>query len=268
MSKARAPTDENIKKQVLKEYRSGVGPKALSEKSGISINTIKSWIRRDKEKSKELVQGEPEKKKDAPLKRKKGAPVGNKNAEGAGAPKGSQNALKHGGYSSIYWDVLTDEEKAMIEETPTDEEVLLIEQIQLFAVRERRIMIAINKYRQNEESTKGNLTLTGLTTFEDKKKFRSKEDKDKYEKLRTEKIEDDKISYLYEKYNVTTNTEATINIIQRLERELSGIQNKKTKAIDSLIRLRLEKKKIDDAGKGNELVDDWITNIIGEVDFE
>ena len=76
--------------------------------------------------------------------------LGNKNAVGnRGGPlkPGDKIAEKHGAYSSVYWDVLDESEKDMIEDIPMDEEMLLIEQIQLFAVRERRIMAAINKYR-------------------------------------------------------------------------------------------------------------------------
>lgn len=50
----------------------------------------------------------------------------------------------------MYWDTLSEEERALIEDMPKDEELLLIEQIQLFSVRERRIMTAINKYRNSD----------------------------------------------------------------------------------------------------------------------
>ena len=114
MNEARAPTDENVRAQVLTEYRNGVKPKALSEKTGISVNTIKSWIKRDKARSKDAQEDAPQKKEGAPSKRKRGAPTGNKNAAESGAPKGNQNAMKHGGYSAVYWDALSDEEKEMI----------------------------------------------------------------------------------------------------------------------------------------------------------
>ena len=61
--------------------------------------------------------------------------------------------MKQGIHSSVYWDVLDESEKDMIEDIPMDEEMLLIEQIQLFAVRERRIMIAINKYRNMKRTS-------------------------------------------------------------------------------------------------------------------
>lgn len=264
MNEARAPTDEKLKEKVLAEYRKGVKPKALSKKFGISINTIKSWINRDKSKNAEPVAAAPCKKEGAPPEKKKGAPLKNKNAMGAGAPEGNKNALKHGGYSAIYWDTLDDEEREMIEEIPTDEETLLIEQIQLFAIRERKLMKAIHKYRRIEDGPKGNLALAAAITNENKKRFANSEDKERYEKLRQDKIDDDKISYLYEEYNVTTTTEATINIIQRLDRELTSVQAKKTKTIETLSRLHLEKQKLTGSSAGNEVVRTWAEKVLAE----
>lgn len=259
MNEARAPTDEKIKEQVLAEYRNGVKPKALSEKTGISVNTIKSWIKRDKARQSTVKEDAPKKEQGAPPKRKKGAPVGNKNAEGAGAPEGNQNALKHGGYAAVYWDVLTDEEKEMIEGVPTDEETLLIEEIQLYAVRERRLMKSINKYM----AAKGGQYVSGVISFEDKRKFKDLEEEEAYEEAVTEKVKKGE-RLPGQKHSIQTSTGATIDLVSRLERELTSVQSKKTKAIDSLIRLRIENRKLDGAEKGSELVDDWIASIMGE----
>lgn len=259
MNEARAPTDEKLRRQVLAEYRNGVKPKALSEKTGVSVNTIKSWIKRDKAKQPSEKEGAPRQKQGAPPKRKRGAPVGNRNAVGAGAPVGNQNALKHGGYSAVYWDVLTDEEKEMIEDAPTNEEALLIEQIQLFAVRERRLMKLINKYAE----TKSGQYVSGIISFEDRRKFKTSEEEENYKKIMREKVLK-KERLPGEHQSIQTSTGATVDLVARLERELTSVQSKKTKAIDSLIRLRLENRKLDDAGKGSELVDDWIACVMGE----
>ncbi len=260
MNEARAPTDERLKEQVLAEYRKGAKPKELSEKTGISVNTIKSWIKRDKAKKTEDKSGAPGKDKGAPAKRKKGAPVGNKNAEGAGAPGGNQNALKHGGYAAVYWSALSDEEKEMIADAPTDEEALLIEQIQLFTVRERRLMLAIKKYTE----AKGGQYISGVISFEDKRKFSSQEEEQLYKDIVEKKVKKEE-RLPGQKHSIQTSTGATIDLITRLEKELTSVQSKKTKAIDSLIRLRLENRKLNDAGKGTELVDDWIASIMGDL---
>lgn len=259
MNEARAPTDEKLREQVLAEYQNGAKPKALSEKTGISINTIKSWIKREKAKQSAKTESAPKKEQGAPLKRKKGAPVGNKNAEGAGAPRGNQNALKHGGYAAVYWDVLDDEEKEMIEGIPNDEEALLMEEIQLYAVRERRLMKSINKYT----AAQGGQYISGVVSFEDKRKFKDQEEEEAYKEIVMQKVKKGE-RLPGQKHSIQTNTGATIDLVARLERELTSVQSKKAKAIDLLIRLRLENRKLDGAGKGSELVDDWIASVMGE----
>lgn len=260
VNEARAPTNEKLKGQVLKEYHAGAKPKQLSEKTGISINTIKSWIKRDKAKKAAEEASATKQKAGAPPKRKKGAPVGNKNAEGHGAPERNQNAVKHGAYSKIYWDSLDDEELDMISDIPRDEEELLLEQIKFFALRERRFMKAIKQYKD----IKGGLSVSSVFTSKNKRDIKDEEEKKLFEEIRKEKIAEKKISYLGEQYLVNTTTEATINIIQRLERELTQVQAKKTKVIDSLIKLRLEKRKMDESGSGGAAVDEWITGVLGQ----
>lgn len=105
MNEIRAPDKEQIKN----DYLNGIKPKELSEKYDISINTIKSWIKRygwNKENKESALD-----KKVAPVKKKGGAPFGNKNAVGHGAPKGNKNAEKHGFYSK--W--LPEETREIIE---------------------------------------------------------------------------------------------------------------------------------------------------------
>lgn len=263
MNETRAPTNENVKEQVLAEYQKGIKPKELSEKTGVSINTIKSWIKREKSKKTDVEEGAPASKKDAPTKSKKGAPPGNQNAKGAGAPERNQNALKHGGYSAVYWDALSDEEREMIEGAPTGEEELLIEQIQLFAIRERRLMWLIKKYTE----VKGGQYVSGVSSIEDKRKFKDPEEEQLYKEVILKKVKSGE-RLPGQSYSAQTNTGATVDLITRLEKELTSIQSKKTKAIDSLIRWRLENRKLDGAGKGNELVDDWIASIMGEIPEE
>ncbi|HFU4459257.1 TPA: phage terminase small subunit [Streptococcus suis] len=69
-----------------KDYEAGMKYKDIAIKHDVSINTVKSWQRRHKWRRD---------KKGAP-KTPRGAPKGNKNADGHGAPKGNTNALKHG----------------------------------------------------------------------------------------------------------------------------------------------------------------------------
>lgn len=261
MNKARAPTDGRVREQVLKEYKSGVGPKALAEKTGVSINTIKSWIKRDKAKEFKCVskkeKGAPPKNKSAPPKNKVGAPYGNKNAAGHGAPKGNTNALKHGGHSSIYWDMLDEEEQAMIEDAQQDEEEMLLRQIMLFDIRERRLMKAINQYRE----MKGGVYVYGVIRQETKRAFKDDKEADEYANRIQEKVES-KERLPGEAYSLQTTTSSSVDLVARLERELTSVQSKKTKAIDSLAKLRLEKQKLEGESKGNELVHGWVEKVL------
>lgn len=224
----RAPTDENIRDEVLKAYQNGEKPKALSDRTGISINTIKSWIKRDKSKSSALSPDAPNKKRGAPAKNKKGAPVGNKNAKGYGAPSRNKNAEKHGAYSKIYWDALDEEELQLMQDIPTGEEYQLKQQIAMYTVRERRLMHQIQEFRDKAQK--------GLYIKSIKKKKHAVYD------------ENGKKSDSYEDTN--TDTEYAVKALMTLESELTKVQRAKTKCIDSLIRLRTIEERHDDLLNG------------------
>ena len=63
-------------------------------------------------------------------------------------------------------------------------------------------------------------------------------------------------------YNMQTTMENKDNMIARLEKELSTVQSKKTKAIEALAKLRLEKQKIAGESKGNEVVRAWAEAVV------
>lgn len=256
MARARSP--DSIEAEKL--YKEGMLLVEIAKKLGKPEGTVRRWkstqnwdgIGNSKGKKKENERSD----KKANVRKPKGAPKGNKNAEGAGAPVGNQNALKHGGYAAVYWDVLTEEEKEMIDGAPTDEEALLIEQIQLFAVRERRLMQAINKYT----SAKGGQYVSGVVSFEDKRKFEDKEEEEAYKAAVMKKVKSgDRLPG--QQRSIQTNTAAAIDLVTRLEKELTGVQSKKTKAIETLTRLHLEKQKLDGESKGNEVVRAWAEKV-------
>jgi len=87
LDEVRAPDKDKIKA----DYLGGIKPKELSEKYNISINTVKSWIKRYGWTKEAKGEGAPRKKK--------GAPLNNANAVGHGAPKANLNAEKHGFFS-------------------------------------------------------------------------------------------------------------------------------------------------------------------------
>ena len=245
MNETRAPTNEEIRAQVLEDYQNGEKPKALAEKTGISINTIKSWIKRDKARKASAGKDAPQSKKGASPNKKKGAPVGNKNAKGnrgGAAPLRNHNAEKHGAYSKVYWDTLDDEEFILIDSMDDDAEWHLISQLQMFSVRERRLMQRIRQYKEVDEKNHG----LAVKSVAKKKVLEEVVDAE------GESIGDGKLKKSTE--TTVTNTEAVINSIMALESELTKVQRAKTKAIESLSKIRLERGrlKIEDAKERRE----------------
>ena len=177
MPRARSP--DSIEAEKL--YKSGMALVDIAKKLGKPEGTVRRWKSTQKwDDNGKKKQGERSQKKSGSEKasvRKRGGQPGNQNckgkqnAKGHGAPKGTQNALKHGGYSAVYWDTLDEDEKELIETMPQDEEEILINQIMLFTVRERRIMQAINKYR----NAKGGVYVAGVTKKREFSKTMKKE---------------------------------------------------------------------------------------------
>lgn len=256
------------REQAFKDYKKGMKYKDIAEKYEVTESCVKSWAARYWNKQKDKGKVATDNKKSRNQKsvksqpKSRGAPKGNKNALGnnGGAPLGNTNALKHGGYSQIYWDTLDEEEQELILTAEQSEEDLLLEQIRLFTVRERRLMKAINKYRQIEREKSG-LAVSGVITSHQKRSFldddEGKAEREQYNALKQEKIEEGKISYLgFDKYTQTT-TEAAYNIILRLERELTAVQSKKTKCIEALAKLHAGV----DNDNDRDLIEDWISGV-------
>lgn len=93
------------------DYINGMKYKDICDKYDISFNTLKPWIKRYKwsdEKKKKNNKGAP--------KKKRGAPLNNKNAKGnkgGAAPIGNINSIKHGAYQSLYVDMLNMEDQIL-----------------------------------------------------------------------------------------------------------------------------------------------------------
>ena len=191
-----------------------------------------------------------------------GAPKGNRNAMNnrGGAPKRNTNALKHGGYAKIFWEDLTPEENSMVRTMPTEPEELLFDQIKLLTVREYRIMRRIAQLSGIESG----LAVDSVIRSEDKRQFADKEEKVLYDERIAEKVEaGDRLPG--HPYHVQTRTEATHNIILRLEEVLTRIQDEKRRAIESLIRLQRK----DGLSLTMSLVNDWVTAVFeADVDVD
>lgn len=259
---SRARSTDSIEAEKL--YKSGMLLVDIAKKLGKPEGTVRRWRSTqnwdgvDKSKGKKNENERSDKTK-TNVRKSRGAPKGNKNAVGhaPSVPIGNQNALKHGGYSSVYWDTLSEEELEMVHTTPDNEEDLLMEQISLFSIRERRLMKAIAKYKD----VKSGVYINNVIKNETKRRFEDKAEEQAYKEAIHKKVENNE-RLPGESYGIQTTTTATIDLVARLERELTSVQSKKTKAIESLAKLRFEKQRIDGEGKGNELVQTWAQAVI------
>ena len=123
--------------------------KEISAKYDISLNTLKSWIKR--------YNWANEKKKGAP-KNKRGAPIGNKNATG---PPGNKNAEKFGFFSKY----LPEETQDLINEIKNKDKFdILWEQITIqyaAIIRAQKIMYVKDKEEMIKELKKHESTENG-----------------------------------------------------------------------------------------------------------
>lgn len=261
----RAPSEKMIEAEKL--FNDGMAMVEIAKKLGVSDGTVRSWKNRygwgGKPKKNKCNVAKKRDKKNATLqKRKKGGQPGNKNAKGGSGnpnPKPPPDVTKHGGYVPVFMDALDSDEQELVATVPEDTELQLMEQIQLFSIRERRILKAINKYQEQ----KGDVVVADVTRFENKRIFKDKEEEAEYDRHQKKKVENEEI-LPGKPYSIQTHTSNKDMIIARLEQELSTVQSKKTKAIEALSKYRMEKVKMKSESAGNEAVDDWIAAVLGE----
>lgn len=241
-------------------FKKGLKYKDISKELGVPESTVKSWAARYWKKEKDATKKVAEKSKKVATKdatkppgKKSGGQPGNVNAvgnKGGSAPVGNQNAFKHGGYAAILFDTLDEDEHSLIDQMEPNEEQMLIDEINLLTIRERRILQRI------QEAQKAPLGVSGSVRTETKRVFDSKEDEKLYNERIREKIEA-KERLPGREYSMHTTTEASYSIILKLEEALTRCQAQKQKAIDSLNRIRQAQ-----GSKGGALADDWISAVI------
>lgn len=143
---ARAP--DARAEQAKKLFLSGKKLIEISELMKIPEGTIRSWKNRYKWNDATLQK--PKRN----VAKKRGGQPGNRNAEGnkgGSAPKRNKNAVKTGEFETLFFDTLDAEEKELLEMVQPDKEQLLLQEIQLLTVRERRMLKRIDSLRELEE---------------------------------------------------------------------------------------------------------------------
>ena len=238
-------------------FKKGLKYKEIAEKLGVPESTVKSWATRYWKKGKVASEKVASKKKKVATEdatsttpKPRGAPKGNANGVGnkGGAPPANQNAVTHGGYAAILFDTLDETEHSMINQMQPNEEQLLVDEINLLTVRERRIMQRIQEYQTAP------VAISSTVRTEHKRAFDSPEDEQLYNERIQEKI-DAKERLPGREYTTHTTTEASYSIVLKLEEALTRCQAQKQRAIDSLYKLREERRANNQAQDIEDLLD-------------
>lgn len=199
-------------------------------------------------------------------KKKKGAPIGNKNAVGHGAPFGNKNAAGNRGghapprntnavvtgeYQTIWLDMIDDTEKKLLNAIDTDPIAQLDEDIRLLTLRERRMLKNLNDLREQDgilETKKeyGLIKTPKIVNLIDEKTGKT-------ERIKTEEREMALVG-------IEENHKLLIDKILRVEEALTRVQTAKTKAIESKHKIISDNANVAKDTVSSEhinIVDDW-----------
>ena len=141
MARAPDPRIDEAKAMYLK----GVKLVEIAHRLDLPEGTVRRW------KSTHKWESERSDRKSERSKRKRGAQPGNKNS--SGGPPGNKNAVTTGEFETLFFDTLEPEERTLAEMIRPDKEQLLLREIQLLAVRERRMLKRIQSLRELEAQT-------------------------------------------------------------------------------------------------------------------
>lgn len=142
---ARAP-DRRVE-QAMELYAKGLKLIEIAATLKVPEGTVRSWKNR-------YDWDATLRKKKRNVAKKKGGQPGNKNAEGHGGtgPPGNKNAVKTGEFEALFFDCLDPEEQQLIKKVQPNKEQLLLQEIQLLTVRERRMLKRIEMLKNIEQS--------------------------------------------------------------------------------------------------------------------
>ncbi|WP_278817551.1 phage terminase small subunit [Hungatella hathewayi] len=193
MARPRSPNQDRAY-EIYKEHDGNITNREIAAMLGEDEKVVAVWKSRGKWN---VVQ---QSKKSCTTKAKGGQP-GNRNAVGHGGtgPPGNKNAVTTGEFETLFFDTLEDDERLLIGMIQPDKEKLLLQEIQLLTVRERRMLKRIEDLRDCD-----------FTTVKKKKGT----EKDKWTDLKED--------------------QAVLGQIQSIEDALTRVQGRKQRAIESL----------------------------------
>lgn len=219
---------EEVRDKAYGYYQTGMKYKEIAEKCGVSVSAVKSWAARYWKKDgcnqidKKL---QPKKKKVAT----RGAPKGNQYAagnRGGSAPTGNKNAVTTGEFETLLFDCLDEEEKKLTRMVPQDKKELLLQEIRLLTVRERRMLQRIESIKNSVDFLENGMPADGMTLV----KRQTDLDKDMRE------------------------YQGKLGQIQAIEEALTRVQGKKQKAIEALHRFGFDDARLELDVKRTELM--------------
>ena len=202
MARVRSP-NRGKAYEIYKEHDGNITNREIASILNEDEKVIAVWKSRDKWN---VVQQSKER---CTTKRRGGKP-GNKNAvgnKGGAAPKENKNAVKTGEFEALFFDALEADEKKLISMVQLDKEQLLLQEIQLLTIRERRMLKRIEDIKQ-AAAAQIESDAPGMTAV----KFKIGIDEN------------------------TTEYTGALGQIQAVEDALTRVQARKQKAIDSLHR--------------------------------
>lgn len=123
-----------------------VSLRELADQLGVTYQTLRNWKTTD-----QWDEAVPKKKRGGQPGNKNS--VGKKNAAGShpGAPVGNKNAEKDGAYSTVFFDMLTEQERELVDKTPLGSREALEHEMKILKFREHKIMEKIAEYEKHPE---------------------------------------------------------------------------------------------------------------------
>lgn len=143
------PNEKRFKAQTL--WQKGLPYEKISKRLDVPVGTLRRW----KSTYKWERSDDPNTRTDETENKTRGAQKGNVNSVGnggGGAPLGNTNSQTHGGYSSISIDFLSEEERAFFDAEQTlSERNMLLEEVALQKIRERRVFLYIDNLKKKKK---------------------------------------------------------------------------------------------------------------------
>lgn len=192
--------------------------KDISEELGVSENQVRKWKNQDDWENREALPNVTKPNGNTiqtngnvtnqtkPVKRR------------CGAPKGNKNRYEHGLYANPTMDMIPRQELERLQRMDfEDEESIIIDEIILLTSRERQLLESIQRYQDQ----KNGLSLDGVT--------RRVVENEGARDSRSKQVE------------TTTRTRDVFDVIQKLQAELTKVQKEKRQYLSELRILRAQK---------------------------